>query len=332
MLRRIALIVLLLAALCAGGVYYAAQEMVRALGPLAQQKIVLIPKGTGSQKIGEILEREGIISSRFVFYFAAWVSPEKAVFQAGEYEFAPHVTIAEVITKMRKGDVFVRRFTIPEGRTSYEIVEVIKAIPELTGSIVDVPAEGTLYPDTYSYTAGDDRVAIIDKLRVRMTGILQDVWAQRASDTILKTPEEALTLASIVEKETGKASERAMIAGVFINRLQKGIPLQSDPTVIYAVTGGRPQNEGQGPLGRRLLTKDLDLDSPYNTYKNVGLPPAPIASPGRAAIEAVLHPAKHNFLFFVADGTGGHLFAVSLAEHNRNVAQWRVLRRAQQKD
>ena len=162
-----------------------------------------------------------------------------------------------------------------------------------------------------------------------MTGAIDELWPTRAGNLPFTTEEEAITLASIVEKETGKPEERKRVAGVFINRLRQKIPLQTDPTVIYAITKGKPQNNGQGPLGRRLLSKDLEIDSPYNTYKYPGLPPGPIANPGRESIEAVLQPEEHNFIYFVADGSGGHVFAATLDEHNRNVTQWRKIRKEQ---
>jgi UPF0755 protein len=191
------------------------------------------------------------------------------------------------------------------------------------------PAEGSLLPDTYSYTRAESNEDVISRMQKAMTSTIDELWDKRIPGLPFADKNEAMTLASIVEKETGKPEERARIAGVFINRLKAGMPLQTDPTVIYALTGGKPENEGQGPLGRRLLTKDLEIDSPYNTYKYPGLPPGPIANPGRAAIEATLNPEVNDFIYFVADGTGGHIFAKTLSEHNDNVAKWRQIRKEQ---
>ena len=219
--------------------------------------------------------------------------------------------------------------TLPEGVTSWQIVETLKSLEDMAGDVAEVPAEGTLLPETYHYIKNDDRTELLGKMKAAMDKTVAELWPMRVEGLPITTEAEALVLASIVEKETGVAAERKKVAGVFINRLRKGMPLQSDPTVIYGITKGEVQNEGQGPLGRRLLTKDLEVDTPYNTYMNPGLPPTPIANPGRASIEAVLNPEVHDYIYFVADGTGGHVFARTLAEHNANVARWRKIRKAQ---
>ena len=192
--------------------------------------------------------------------------------------------------------------------------------------IEDIPEEGTLLPETYHYTKNGSRPNIINQMSKAMTEALDILWPQREEGLPFQTKEDAIILASIVEKETGIGLERARVAGVFVNRLRLGMKLQSDPTVIYAITQGRIKNEGRGPLGRRLLKKDLAIQSPYNTYERTGLPPGPIANPGYASIQAVLHPEAHDFLYFVADGDGGHAFAKTLSEHNRNVSKWRKIR------
>jgi UPF0755 protein len=296
-------------------------------GPLASSKIVEISKGMGLKDIGTQLEKEQVISCRWAFAAAVLATGQRGKLQAGEYEFPKGISLKEALQKLVLGQTYQRKITIPEGLTSFEIVALLSDSEQLSGSVTEIPKEGTLLPDTYYYKAGEDRAAKLGQMQKAMTDYLAKAWEARAPLDIFKTPEEALILASIVEKETGIASERKKIAGVFINRLRLGMKLQTDPTVIYALTGGKPKNEGQGPIGRRLLAKDLmENQSPYNTYLYAGLPPGPIANPGRAAIDAVLHPEEHKFLYFVADGNGGHIFAETLNEHNQNVAKWRSLR------
>lgn len=291
-------------------------------------KIITIPKGAGSMAIAEQLKVEGIVSDSYVFVVAAKFLPPQATLKAGEYEFPPQVKMQDVIAKLKRGDIYKRQFTIPEGLTSFEIIQKLRAVPDLEDENIAFPAEGSLLPDTYQYSKGERLGVKIQQMQAAQKSLLDREWPNRDTNLPFQTIEQALTLASIVEKETGVASERRRIAGVFVNRLRQGIPLQSDPTVIYALTKGQPKSDGQGPLGRRLLIKDLDIDSPYNTYKNAGLPPGPIANSGKEAILAVLHPEANDYLFFVADGTGGHVFARTLAEHNQNVANWRKLRQA----
>jgi UPF0755 protein len=316
----------LLMAGVAGLIYYQTTSP----GPLNESKLVLIERGRGIASIAQTLENDGVISSAFFFKILAGYQKSKGSLKAGEYEFPAGVSLQEVAAQMREGRVYDRKITFPEGLTSYQIVEMLKANDALTGEIAEIPQEGSLMPETYHFIKGDSRESIIKQMEVAMSKTIDELWPARREGLPISTIEEMLTLASIVEKETGVASERAKVAGVFINRLRRGMPMQSDPTVIYALTEGRIQNEGQGPLGRRLLTKDLSIASPYNTYANPGLPPAPIANPGRASIEAVLHPEIHDFVYFVADGTGGHVFGRTLDEHNRNVAKWRKFRRSQQ--
>ncbi len=302
---------------------------VRSSGPLQQEKIVLIARGSGLSSISGTLEQEGVIRYGVLFNIYARISGQHASLKAGEYQFAPHITMAEIMTMMKEGRVYDRKITVPEGYTSYQIVNILNGVAALEGPAIEiVPAEGALLPETYHYIAGDKREDVLNKMQEAMKGTLEAAWATRHSDLPYSTPQEAMVLASIIEKETGVAGERKKIAGVFINRLRKGIALQSDPTVIYALTNGKIEEDGQGPLGRRLLRTDLEYVSPYNTYKNTGLPPGPIANPGRAAIEAALQPEKHDLIYFVADGTGGHVFAATLEEHNKNVAQWRVIRKS----
>lgn len=328
--------------------------------PLSESKLFEVEPGASSGGIAQKLATEGIIEHAFVFKIAARITGAQSGLKAGEYELPPSSSIRDILALMQNGTTFGRRFTIPEGLTSYEIVQILNAIPELGGEVAQIPAEGMLLPNTYDYKRNEDRQQILKRVENAMRrdvllacGYLHDAldWnaveamsneqflsypcpedvQKKRFDGMEPTVKNVLTLASIVEKETGVEEERKRIAGVFLNRLKNGIALQTDPTVIYAITKGKHKNDGQGPLGRRLLSKDLEIDSPYNTYKYPGLPPGPIANPGRAAIEAVIDPEHHDFIYFVADGTGGHIFAATLEEHNRNVANWRKIRRDKEK-
>lgn len=300
-------------------------------GPLTESRIVLIERGKGVSSIGDTLESEGVISSALLFKLVGRLEQDPRPMKAGEYEFTPHISMRSAIEKMRAGDIFDRKVTFPEGVTSWQVVEILKSRSDMGGELPEIPPEGTLLPDTYHYIKGEGRDAIIGKMTEAMDKTLGALWENRAADLPVKTKHEALILASIIEKETGVAAERRKIAGVFVNRLRRGMPLQTDPTVIYAITRGEVQNEGQGPIGRRLLGKDLQYDSPYNTYLHAGLPPGPIANPGRASIEAALNPESHDYVYFVADGSGGHAFGKTLAEHNANVTKWRQIRKQQQR-
>ncbi len=325
----IALCSTLLIAVFMGGFLYG-YTVWSGLGPLKETRNIVIEKGTGVSGIAASLSEAGIIGNVLVFKIAARISGDQGSLKAGEYEFIPSISMRAVLDKLAQGDVVQRRVTVPEGRTSWQIVQIINAAEGMTGIINDIPEEGTLLPETYSFTRDADRNTMVADMKKAMKAAIAELWPGRDAGLPFDTIDQALTLASIVEKETGVASERPHIAGVFINRLKRGMPLQSDPTVIYAMTKGVVKDEGRGPLGRRLLRKDLDeTESLYNTYKYPGLPPGPIANPGRAAIEAVLHPEQSNDLYFVADGKGGHVFAATLAEHERNVTEWRKIRREQ---
>lgn len=331
-LKKLFLLVFLLgfASILAAGAWLAvAIKKAHGPGPLPETKIVLIERGKGVAAIAQTLESEGVIDSALVFKILTRIETDQRPLKAGEYEFVAAVPMADALTQMREGKVYDRKVTFPEGVTSWQVVETLKSLPDMAGEIAEVPPEGTLLPQTYHYIKNDDRTELLGKMKEGMDKTVAELWPSRAEGLPIKTEAEAIVLASIVEKETGVAAERKRVAGVFINRLVKGMPLQSDPTVIYGITKGEVQNEGQGPIGRRLLTKDLQQDSPYNTYMNPGLPPSPIANPGRESIEAVLHPEKHDYIYFVADGTGGHVFARTLSEHNDNVARWRKIRRSQ---
>jgi UPF0755 protein len=295
-------------------------------GPLQNDMIVSVKRGMGVQDIAQTLEVENVIINQYPFIIGAKLKNNGKPLQAGDYEITAGASMASILDKMQKGDVARRFFTIPEGRTSYEIVQILNDVDGLDGKVTDIPPEGSLLPETYDYTSDNTTTDKIARMQEAMNKTLDDAWQNRNKDLPFDTAEEALILASIVEKETGVAEEYAKVAGVVVNRLKIGMPLQTDPTVIYGITLGKHQNDGKGPLGRRLLTKDVRKDTPFNTYTRNGLPPTPICNPGKAAINATMNPATHDYLYFVADGTGGHAFGKTLAEHNANVAKWRKIR------
>jgi UPF0755 protein len=293
-------------------------------GPATVETTVRIPQGLGVNTIGHQLADAGVIDSPRLFSLGVRLLSGGRPLQAGEYRFPAGVSSRQVMETMIEGRTVRRRLTVAEGLTTAEIMALLAEAEGLEGDLPpesEWPDQGTLLPETYFYSWGDSRAALLERMAGAMDEALAELWLDRAPNLPLRTPREALTLASIVEKETGVASERPRVAAVFINRLNMGMPLQSDPTVIYAVT------QGKEVLGRSLTRRDLANDHPYNTYMNPGLPPGPIAHPGRAAIEAVLNPMQTDELYFVADGNGGHAFAKTLAEHNRNVARWRALMR-----
>jgi len=314
-------IVTIAAALIAGGVVIWGNNTFKKPGPLAEEAVLIIKRGAGLRTIAAQLENAGIIRYPLLFVAKAKWSDAHRDLKAGEYAFAAGASSASVLAKIRKGDVIIHQITIPEGLTSQQVVTLIRATPALQGIIPDAPAEGSLLPETYDYIYGDMRVSLILRMKKAREKVLAGLWKSRDKGLPLSGSRAALILASIVEKETGRSSERPRVAAVFINRMRLGMRLQSDPTVVYALTGGK------GPLGRSLTRTDLSVDNPFNTYVIKGLPPGPIANPGTASLAAVLQPAKTNELYFVANGTGGHAFAKTLREHNRNVARWRKLQR-----
>ncbi len=279
----------------------------------------MIPPGTGVSGIARRLEQAGVIERGFVFEMGARLLHGRSL-RAGEYEIPAQASTHAIVELLASGKTYVRRLTVPEGLTTAEALEIVGAAEALSGQIGKQPGEGELLPETYNYSYGDKRDDMVVRMAAAMQRTLAELWDRRAPDLPLATPREALILASIVEKETGVEAERARVAGVFMNRLRLGMRLESDPTVVYALS------RGGEPLGRALTRKDLETDDPYNTYRNVGLPPGPIANPGRAALAAVLAPMSTNELYFVADGAGGHRFARTYAEHLKNVARYRALR------
>ena len=311
---------LLLIAVTAGAGLIFLKRHLDTQGPLTTQTTVFIAPGTGVKAMGAQLSDAHVIQFKEIFYGVVALRQIQGRLQAGEYAFEPGVSLGAVINKMVSGDVLHRMVTIPEGLSSFEATQIINAAEGLRGT-VEVPADGTLLPETYSYIRDEPRSKLVGQMQSAMTQTIDQLWESRAQNLPFKTKEEALVLASIVEKETRVPSERARVAGVYINRLNKGMMLQSDPTVIYAITKGTAKID-------RVLYAHLETDSPYNTYRNTGLPPGPICNPGKASIAAVLQPETNDYLYFVADGTGAHIFAKTADEHLANVAKWRVVQRA----
>jgi len=289
-------------------------------GPLAEDATVVLPRGSSVGRISRILEDNGVLANPNLFRIVVRASGQSKSLQAGEYLFPAHTSMRAVTEQLIQGDTVARRLTLAEGLTNHEILRVVSEAEALVGPVPKIGREGTLLPETYHYAYGDTREAVIGRMQQAMRELVDDLWPHRAPDLPFDTAEQAVVLASIVEKETAIAEERARVAGVFVNRLRRGMRLQSDPTVVFAVTNGA------GPLGRRLTREDLSTDSAFNTYRIKGLPPAPIANPGRASLEAVLRPAATDDLYFVADGNGGHAFAKTLKEHQENVRRWRQIR------
>ena len=315
-------VLVLAAAAAAGGAWYWLTSGFEARGPLREDMVLIVPKGAGVNAIADDLASAGIIADARIFKYGHRFLAAPGAMRAGEYRFPAAISTAGAIKLLQSGRTVVRKITLAEGLSNHEIAAVLERTPGLTGALGGFPEEGRLLPETYHFSFGDSRAAVIARMAKAATELMAALWPARAADLPIKTPAEALVLASIVEKETGVAAERARIAGVFHNRLRKGMRRQSDPTVIYGLTHGR------SVLGRPLTQSDLKSDTPYNTYVIKGLPPAPIANPGRAAIEAVLKPMSTKDLYFVADGTGGHAFAETLAGHKKNVAAWRKIERA----
>lgn len=288
-------------------------------GPLEKDTPFVVPDGSSLSGIAGKLEREGVISSASSFRLHARILGGSDPIKAGEFLLPKGASPAQILSILQS-DAVVRRFvTVPEGMPSIMVHERLMAQPLLTGEI-PVPPEGSVLPDSYDFKRGEGRDAVVTRMQDAMERTLKELWATRAPGLVVKTPREALILASIVEKETGKPSERRLVAGLYSNRLRQGMMLQADPTIIYPITKGKP-------LGRRILQSEIRAVNDYNTYSMVGLPRAPITNPGRESIAAVLNPAKTDALYMVADGSGGHAFAATLEEHNRNVAKWYAIRR-----
>lgn len=316
----LALLSVLAVASVAGAIVWGA-SVFRSPGPLAEATDVVFPRGADLRRIARLLHENGVIDRPGVFRAAVRALGKSRRLKAGEFRFPPGVSPMGAMDILVDGETVVRRFTLPEGLTRARALELLSKAEGLVGAVDarDVE-EGRLLPDTYHFGFGDRRADLLARMRTAMTDTLDALWQARAPDLPLDGPREALILASIIEKETAAADERARISGVFINRLGRGMRLQSDPTVAFALTGGKE------PLGRELTRRDLRVRHPYNTYVVDGLPPGPICNPGRKALEAAVRPARTDALYFVADGAGGHAFARTLKEHLVNVSRWRRLR------
>jgi UPF0755 protein len=289
-------------------------------GPLEKDGTFIVPNGASLSAVAERLEDQGVISSASGFELRSRVFGGGRDIKAGEFAIPAHASPSQVLSIITSDDVIRRFVTVPEGMPSIMVYERLMAQDQLTGEI-PVPKEASILPDSYAFERGESRAAVLRRMQAAMSRTLAELWAKRAPGLVVKTPEQALTLASIVEKETGKPSERRMVAGLYSNRLKQGMLLQADPTIIYPITQGKP-------LGRRIKQSEIQAVNDYNTYTMVGLPKHPITNPGRDSIAAVLNPEKTDALYMVADGTGGHAFAGTLDEHNRNVAKWFAIRRA----
>ncbi|MBI1365088.1 MAG: endolytic transglycosylase MltG [Alphaproteobacteria bacterium] len=312
-----------LAALSLGaGGYFAWREAQRP-GPLTEDKIILLKSGSSVRAIANELGKEGAVRYPPLFIAAVRVKGDQGKIKAGEYNIPARASVLDIVDILVEGKSILHYLTAPEGLTTAQILRIVAADSTLVGDITLSPGEGELLPETYAFTRGETRDELIRTMMKAQDKLLDELWDNRALDLPYSTRKEAIILASIVEKETGVADERPHIASVFINRLKKGMRLESDPTIIYGLTKGEP-------LGRGLRVSEIHKATPYNTYIINGLPPTPICNPGRASIEAALNPANTDDLFFVADGTGGHVFSSNIADHNRNVAKWRRVEKAEE--
>ncbi|WP_234781921.1 endolytic transglycosylase MltG [Sinorhizobium saheli] len=313
-------VVVFVALAAAGAVYYAMHEYEKP-GPLEANKNFIVRNGAGISEIASGLERNSIITDSRVFRFVSEAYLDNDTLKAGEYEIKARASMQEIMQLLKSGKSILYSVSLPEGLTVKQMFRKLADDPVLTGELpTELPPEGWLKPDTYKFTRGTKRTEIVQQMLAAQKALVAQIWEKREPGLPVSSVEEFVTLASIVEKETGRADERPRVASVFLNRLEKGMRLQSDPTIIYGIFGG----EGK-PGDRAILKADLDKETPYNTYLIKGLPPTPIANPGRAALEAVANPSRTPELYFVADGTGGHVFAETLDEHNANVRRWRKL-------
>jgi UPF0755 protein len=312
--------IILLLAIVLGGTAWWGKQRFEEPGPLAANKTVNIPRGYGVKDIADLLMREGVIDQPYVFIVGAMVLKSRGEeLKFGEYEFQKRASLRDVATTIGEGKVVQHQLTVAEGLTSDQIVARLLENDILSGNIKEIPREGSLLPESYRFTRGTTREQMIQRMQQAQRRAVQEIWDRRMSDLLVKTPEQLVVLASIIEKETGKPEERTRVASVFHNRLKSNMRLQSDPTIIYGLVGGK------GSLGRPIMRSEIEQPTPYNTYVINGLPPGPIANPGRASLEAAANPARTKELYFVADGTGGHAFAENYEQHQKNVARLRVI-------
>jgi len=311
--------VLILLALAGGGLFVFARQSLEAPGPLEEDKIVNIPPRNGIRDIADILVQQGVIDHPWAFVVSAMLAKSHDDLKFGEYQFTKQASLHDVINTLTDGKVVQHQVTVPEGLTSEQIVQRLMDSDVLSGNIKDVPKEGSLLPETYRYPRGTPREQVVQRMRQMRDRVVQEVWDHRMPDVPLRSPEELVILASIVEKETGRVDERSRVAAVFVNRLKQHMKLQSDPTIIYGLVGGK------GTLGRPIQKREIEQPTSYNTYVIQGLPQGPICNPGRAALEAVAKPARTKELYFVADGNGGHTFSETLEQHQKAVEHLRAL-------
>jgi len=312
------LTLIFLATLVAGVGFVIGKQRFELPGPLAQDKVINIPRG-GIRDTADLLLREGVIDRPYLFVAGALVFKLQNELKYGEYRFTKNASLRDVVETIIEGKVVQHAFTVAEGLTSDQIVLRLLESEVLTGNIREIPREGTLLPETYRFTRGTTREHVIRRMQQDQRRVVQEIWDRRVADLPITTMDQFVVLASIIEKETGKLEERTRVAAVFINRLRQRMRLQSDPTIIYGLVGGK------GSLGRPILRSEIDQPTPYNTYVISGLPPGPIANPGRASLEAAANPARTKEIFFVADGTGGHAFADNYEQHQKNVARLRAI-------
>ncbi|HKA75449.1 MAG TPA: endolytic transglycosylase MltG [Xanthobacteraceae bacterium] len=315
--------IVLLAALVTGLGLVVGKNRFEAPGPLEADRVVNIPAKLGIKDIAELLQREGVIDQPWVFMGGVLALKARDQLKFGEYLFHRQASLRDVVDTLIEGKVIQHQVTIPEGLTSEQIVARVLEQDVLSGPVKEIPKEGTLLPETYRFTRGTTREQVIQRMQQAQRRALQDAWERRSPDLPLHTPEQLVVLASIIEKETGRADERSRVSAVFVNRLKQKMRLQSDPTIIYGLVGGK------GTLGRPIMRSEIDQPTPYNTYVISGLPPGPIANPGRAALEAAANPSRTREIYFVADGTGAHAFAENLEQHQRNVARLRLIEQQQ---
>ena len=317
--------IFILLAIVAGIVLVFGKQRFEAPGPLPDDRVVNIPRGSGIRDIADVLAHDGVIDQPWVFIGGVLMLKAREDLKAGEYQFKAHASLRDIVATIIDGRVVTHQLGVPEGLTSEQIVARLLEDDVLTGNIKEIPREGSLLPDTYNFTRGTTREQIIQRMQQAQQHLLKEIWDHHSADLPLKTPDQLVVLASLVEKETGKPEERTRIAAVFVNRMKQKMKLQSDPTIIYGLVGGK------GTLGRPIMKSEIDQPTPYNTYQIDGLPPGPIANPGRASLEASANPARTRELYFVADGTGGHAFAETYEQHQKNVARLRQLE-SDQKD
>jgi UPF0755 protein len=320
---NIVVTLILFIAVAAGVIVVVGKNRFEAPGPLDREKIVNIPRGIGIRQIADVLQQEGVIDQPWVFWGGVMALKARDELKYGEYLFHRQASLRDVVDTLIEGKTILHQITLPEGLTSEQIVARLMDNDILSGPVKEIPKEGTLLPDGYRFSRGTTREQLVQRMQQAHRRVLQEVWERRAADLPIQTPEQLVVLASIIEKETGRADERNRVSAVFINRLKQRMKLQSDPTIIYGLVGGK------GTLGRPIMRSEIEQPTPYNTYVIPALPPGPIANPGRAALEAAANPSRTREIYFVADGTGAHAFAENLEQHQRNVARLRQFEQQQ---